>query len=235
MILKLGDSTFSAKEISFHIMMERFRLACCKTTSAMHYEQETKQLWHCMYRTAGGVTIRLLSGPKNSGQILSNEVVHSHYYPSLLKVNFSFPCERILSEVANCYPKIIMLGILEPVMGDAAEEALAEGAEFNLGFDVKLLGSVMRKDGFGDVNVMGLEAPATVYGVLEILKHQLEVVAKLQGEVELQDLPLKAVRLQTVLCDSSRRIRRLCSLKRDQEFLCKHLLMLCAKNPDNKG
>ena len=95
MILKLGDGTFSAKEVSFEILMERIRLACCKTTSTMHCEQDTKQLWHCMYRTAGGVTIRLLSGPKNSGQILSDEAVHGHYDPSLLKVNFPIPCGRI--------------------------------------------------------------------------------------------------------------------------------------------
>ena len=44
MILKLGDGTFSAKEISFQILMERIRLACCKTPSAMYYEQDTKQL-----------------------------------------------------------------------------------------------------------------------------------------------------------------------------------------------
>ena len=170
MILKLGDGTFSAKEISFHILMERIRLACCKTTSTMHYEQDTKQLWHYVYRTAGGVTIRLLSSPQNSGQILSNEADHGHYDPSLSKVNFLIPCERILHEVANCYPKIIMPGILEPVLEDA-EEAAAEGAEFNLGFDGKLLGSGMREDGFGDVNLMDLEGPPTVSWALKILKH----------------------------------------------------------------
>ena len=195
MILKLGDGTFSAKEISFHILMERIRLACCKTTSAMLYEQDTKQLWHCMYRSAGSVTIRLLSGPKYSGQILSNEAIHGHYDLSLSKVNFPIPCERILCEVANCYPKIIIPGILEPVLEEAEGEAAAEGAEFNLGFDVKLLGSGMREDGFGDVNLMGLEGPPMVSGALEILKHQLDIVAKLQGEVEVEDLPLKAVRL----------------------------------------
>ena len=93
----------------------------------------------------------------------------------------------------------------------------------------------MREDDFGNVNLMGLEGPPTVSGALEILKHQLKVVVKLQGEVEVEDLPLKAARLQTVLCDSSRRIRRLCCLKRDQEFLHKCLLTLCAKIPSNKG
>ena len=60
--------------------------------SVMQYEQDTKQLWQCIYRTAGGVTILLLSGPKNSGQILSDEAVHGHYDPSLSKVNFPIPC-----------------------------------------------------------------------------------------------------------------------------------------------
>ena len=125
-----------------------------------------------------------------------------------------------------------MPGIFEPVLKDAEEEAAAE-AEFNFGFDGKLLGSGMREDGFGNVNLMAFEGPPTVSRALEILKHQLEVVGKLQGEVE--DLPLKAARLQTVLCDSSRRIRRLRGLKRDQEFFCKHLLTLYTKNSDNKG
>ena len=80
---------------------------------------------------------------------------------------------------------------------------------------------------------MGLESPPIVSGALEILKHQLEVTAKLQGEVE--DLSLNAARLWTVLCDSSGKIRRVFGLKRHQEFLCKHLLTLCAKTPDNKG
>ena len=44
MILKLGIDTFSAKEISFQILMGRIRLSWCKTTSAIHYEQDTKQL-----------------------------------------------------------------------------------------------------------------------------------------------------------------------------------------------
>ena len=82
MILKLGDGTYSAKEIFFQILMERIRLACCKITSALHYEQDTKQLWHCIYRTAGGATIQLLSGPTKSGQILRDETVHGHYDPS---------------------------------------------------------------------------------------------------------------------------------------------------------
>ena len=100
-------------------------------------------------------------------------------------------------------------------MEDAEEETVVIGAELSFGLDGKLLGSGMREDGFGNVNLIGLEGPPTVSGAPEILKHQLEVVAKLQSEVEVEDLPKKPARLQTVLCDSSRRIRRLCSLKRE--------------------
>ena len=53
----------------------------------------------------------------------------------------------------------------------------------------------MREDAFDNVNPMSLEGPPTVSGALEILKHQLEVVAKLQGEGGVGDLPLKAARL----------------------------------------
>ena len=88
-----------------------------------------------------------------------------------------------------------MPGNLEPVLEDAEEEAAAESAEYNLGFHGQLLGSGMREDSFGNVILMGLEGPPIVSGVLEISKHQLEVVAKLQGDAEVEDLPLKAVTL----------------------------------------
>ena len=70
-----------------------------------------------------GTTIRLLSGPKNTGQILSEEAAAGCYDLTLCKVNFPIPSKSTLRQVSTKYPRIIIPSILEPVVEMAEEES----------------------------------------------------------------------------------------------------------------
>ena len=152
--LKLGDGSISTREITFQCFMEGMWFACCSTTLGMHYEEDTKELWHCIGHVSGKTTIRLLSGPKNTGQILSEEAMAGCYDPTMCKVNFPIPFEGILRQVSTQYSRMIMPGVLEPVV-DMAEEESGAGIEFILGLDWKLIVSGILQHGFGQCQPHG--------------------------------------------------------------------------------
>ena len=115
----------------------------------MYYNDKMKRFWHCLYKLAGGPALRLLSGPRGTGD--------KNFDTASCNINFAVPSLSTLRSMSNNNSKIIHPGILHEVLESIQENNINGKKEFILSFDGKSVGMGLKEDNFGDVNLWNFE------------------------------------------------------------------------------
>ena len=167
LVKQLAAGNFSPTNIAFLLCLERSRWEFLVTTTQMHFRAVTKQFWLVVYRLLKGKGFRFLSGPKNWGQVVSEEAPKGKYDPKKSEVNFAVPDERYLQSMDSVLGRIIDPGIIDDSM------KMIEGhKDIVLMADCKQLAKGLKGDSLGDVDLWGHEGNPTMKEKLEEFREQ---------------------------------------------------------------
>ena len=131
--------------------LETMRFHRCRDSRRMWYSNKMKKFWHCFYKVGGGPPLRLLSGPKGIGI--------NNYEPSACRINFAVPSTNTIRNFDKSdSPKIISPSIFNPIIEKIAETISNTPKEFILSYDGKSVGTGLKGDNCGDVDLWGFES-----------------------------------------------------------------------------
>ena len=116
LVKQLAAGDFSPTNIAFLLCLERSRWESLVTTTQMCFRAVTKQFWLVIYRLLKGKGLRFLSGPKNWGQVVSEEAPKGKYDPKKSEVNFAVPDKWYLQSMDSVLGRIIDPGIIDDSM-----------------------------------------------------------------------------------------------------------------------
>ena len=106
----------------------------------MYYNDKMKCFWHCLYKLAGGPALRLLSGPRGTGD--------KNFDTASCNINFAVPSLSTLRSMSNNNSKIIHPSILHKVLESIQENNINGKKEFILSFDGKSVGMGLKEREF---------------------------------------------------------------------------------------
>ena len=115
----------------------------------MQYSSKMKRFWHCLYKLVGGPSLRLLSGPRGTGE--------QNFDTSFCNINFAVPSITTLRHVQSNENRLIHPGIFNSVLDKIQEMNFSKEKEFILSFDGKSVGTGLKDDSLGDVNLWNFE------------------------------------------------------------------------------
>ena len=93
--------------------LESVRFKRFKKSFSMTYSKKMKKFWHCFYKVGGGPALRLLSGPKGTGD--------NNLDTTSCCINFAVPSLKTIKQVDNVTNKIINPGIFHDVLDNIAD------------------------------------------------------------------------------------------------------------------
>ena len=85
------EDMYPLDNLSLLLWLETVRWHSQSSTSTMRYWPQTMQFWDTGYSLFHGKFLRLLSGPKSLGQVVSGEVERGVYNPLESQINFAVP------------------------------------------------------------------------------------------------------------------------------------------------
>ena len=138
-----------------------------------------KKFWHCFYKVGGGPALRLLSGPKGTGD--------NNLDTESCSINFAVPSLKIIKQVDNVTNKIINPGIFHDVLDNIAESTSNRNKEFILSFDGKSVGPGLREDTSGDVDLWDFEMEPNLNNARERLETEYQVLSSIFSDVTAKD------------------------------------------------
>ena len=154
LIKQLADGSLSPTNIAFLLCLERSHWQSLVTTTQMRFRPVTKKFWLVVYRLLKGKGLRFFSGPKNWGQVTSNEAQRGMYDPKKSEINFAVPDEKYLRNQDKVMGKIIPPGVVHDSL-----KMLRGRQDIVIMGDCKRLAKGLKSDSLGDVNLWGYEAP----------------------------------------------------------------------------
>ena len=130
--------------------LETMRFHRCKDSRHMWYSRKMKKFWHCFYKVGGGPPLRLLSGPKGIG--------NKNYETSTCNINFAVPSANTIRCVDKSdLAKIIPPSIFTTLINKISQSITSAPKEFILSYDGKSVGTGLKGDNCGDVDLWGFE------------------------------------------------------------------------------
>ena len=186
LVQSLSDGTLSPTNISFLLCLERAKWQTLKTTTQMRFWDVTKKFWLVVYRLLKEKGIRFFSGPKNWGQVVSNDAKLGLYDPNKSEINFAVPDERYLRTLDSKYGKVIPPGIIED-----SYRLLSNHPDVVIMADCKRVAKGLRAERLGDVDLWGHEAKPTLQQKIDKVKDELESIKTIVDSIpELDELDI---------------------------------------------
>ncbi|KAI8490370.1 hypothetical protein Bbelb_316380 [Branchiostoma belcheri] len=179
-LVEAGD--FPLDNICFHLWCEVVDWYGLDTSSQMKYSADTKCFWKLGWRLFGGRFLRLMSGSRGIGQVVSGEASAGLCPTRLSSINFAVPSQQILSDFQpyGNFPSTIGPGFLEEMVV-LAKDTL-QGKSCCLAFDGKKIAPGLTQNS-GDIDLLGHEQET---GSLEGRKGTLkEEILKVQSLTDL--------------------------------------------------
>ena len=174
--------------------LDSVRFRRIKKSFNMTYSQKMKKFWHCFYKVGGGPALRLLSGPKGTGDNTLDTASCS--------INFAVPSLKTLKQVDTVVNRIIHPGIFHDVLDNISLSTCIKNKEFILSFDGKSVGPGLREDTSGDVNLWNFETEPNLNLARERLEREHEILSSISSNVLSEDFDS----LKTKLCSITKMI-----------------------------
>ena len=162
LVTQLANGKLSPLNIAFLLCLERAKWQSLKSTTQMKYRDVTKSFWLVVYRLLKGKGLRFFSGPKNYGQVVSNDTTKGKYDPSKSEINFVVPDERYLRSQDKILGRLIPPGIIQDSLN-----IVENHKDVVLMADCKRLAKGLKSDRMGDVDLWGHEKPPTLQEKLD--------------------------------------------------------------------
>ena len=152
-----------------HLEMMRFHRIT--DSRRMWYCQKMKKFWHCFYKVGGGPPLRLLSGPKGIG--------NQSYQPSNCQINFAVPSTNTIRSCDQGEsPKFMPPSIFRPVIKKIGESITNNCKEFILSYDGKSVGTGLKGEREGDVDMWGFESDPNLHLAERRLCEEIDLIDK---------------------------------------------------------
>ena len=168
--------------------LDSVRFRRIKKSCNMTYSKKIKKFWHCFYKVGGGPALRLLSGPKGTGD--------NNFDTASCSINFAVPSLKTIKQVDTVVNKIIHPGIFHDVLDNISLSTCSKKKEFILSFDRKSVGPGLREDTSGDVNLWNFETEPNLNKARERLEREYEILSSIANDILSQSFDS----LKTKLC-----------------------------------
>ena len=103
-----------------------------------------------MYKVAGGPPIRLISGPRGTGE--------KNFNTTSANINFAVPSRSTLQQIGKTKHSSIPPSIFDPVLETISTSVQDTPKEFILSFDGKSVGPGLKDQNEGDVDLWDFES-----------------------------------------------------------------------------
>ena len=235
----ISNGRLPCNNIAFLLLLERARFANLSTSTAMYYWPETLKFWKVVYKILHGKAIRLFSGMKNIGQVVTGEAKSGQYDPVQSTCNFAVPeivtLNRITESSDVSLPKEVTPGIIQPAIDLASKTT---NKEFVLCVDGKKIAPGLNKK-YGDIDLWGHEAGTTLADAKARLDKESKIVNHTMKVLVSKDLNHESTEaldgLRQVATILSHRLADARALNLAQERNLDKLKRLAEKNPDNES
>ena len=168
--------------ISFLLALEVGLLHSLNNSTQMRYRDETTLFWEMALSVGGPRLLRLFSSDKHYGQVNSGKSDKSKYFPNDGSYNFAVPDERILWKSKTNIPKDVPCGIM-----DESLKLLFIDKEYILSLDGKQVGTGLKEQGVGDVNLWGFEGPPSLTDTLRFLRNETNNILAIADKINDQE------------------------------------------------
>ena len=145
----------------------------------MYYSSKMKHFWHCLYKVGGGPPIRLLSGPRGTGE--------NNYNPSSALINFAVPSQTTLHRLSKTSHTAIPPSIFHPILERISDSLDESPKEFILSFDGKSVGPGLKEECEGDVDLWNFEAKPNLNDEKERLTNECKFVSDIRSKLKDDD------------------------------------------------
>ena len=152
--------------------IEAVRFNRMKDSRRMHYSPKMKRFWHCLYKVAGGPPIRLISGPRGTGE--------KNFNTASANINFAVPSGSTLQQIGKTKHSSITPSIFHPVLETISTSVQDTPKEFILSFDGKSVGPGLKDQNEGDVDLWNFESNPNLNDEKEQLSNEEELVKKVR-------------------------------------------------------
>ena len=146
----------------------------------MLYKPKMKCFWHCLYKVAGGPALRLLSGPRGTGE--------NNYDTSLANINFAIPSQSTLQRISKSSHNSMPPSIFNPVLETISASVQDSPKEFILSFDGKSVGTGLKGDCEGDINLWNFESKPNLQEEKDRLSDEQDFVNEIRRSVKEHNL-----------------------------------------------
>ena len=170
--------------------LDSVRFKRFKKSFNMTYSKKMKKFWHCFYKVGGGPALRLLSGPKGTGD--------NNLDTASCSINFAVPSLKTIKQVDNVTNKIINPGIFHDVLDNIAESTSNRNKEFILSFDGKSVGPGLREDTSGDVDLWDFEMEPNLNNARERLETEYQMLSSISSDVTAKDFESVKNKLRSI-------------------------------------
>ena len=139
-----------------------------------------KHFWHCLYKVAGGPALRLLSGPRGTGE--------NNYDTSSANINFAIPSQSTLQRISKSSHNSMPPSIFNPVLETISASVQDSPKEFILSFDGKSVGTGLKRDCEGDINLWNFESKPNLQEEKDRLSDEQDFVNEIRRSVKEHNL-----------------------------------------------
>ena len=169
LVKSMAEGNLPVDTIPHLAHLETVRFHQIKDSRRMWYSKKMKKIWHCFYKVGGGPPLRLLSGPKGAGNM--------NYKPSSCNINFAVPSANTIRAVDTSESaKFLPPSIFHPVIRKISQSIGNKLKEFILSYDGKSVGTGLKGDNYGDVDLWGFEYEPNLKLAEERLEKENEII-----------------------------------------------------------
>lgn len=153
----VSEGRYPLNNIAFLLWLDTVKWHGLRSTTNMTYGKKTMTFWHIGYMLFHGKFLRLMSGKRNLGQLVTERTTRGSYDPSEGSINFAVPLPEYIRhfQPSNDLDSVIEPGIISPTLNVVAASSSAMEPHI-VQTDAKKMASGLEPDS-GDIDLFGHE------------------------------------------------------------------------------